>query len=244
MLFAQAQYQFQLQPAQRAAGRAPLLPPGLGPPWRRRPAATATVRRPLRRHPLRWPLLHPPGRATRRDRRRQPPEGLHYCGRRARQPTPPQPTAGQAPRQFRRGRVPKRRKRIRRGQTGDFPTSVGRHSVSNGAAAKRSQNRFPTQRGGFCTPGTGGAINVSKAAESAAPADTAAKSAAVSATPAYTASEDGSLTSSPPSRGQSSGGALWRPVSCCCIAVQQHHDFCYVQCTVPAIKAALCIEIN
>jgi hypothetical protein len=91
-------------------------------------------------------------------------------------------------------------------------------------------------------PGTGGAINGSTAAESAARADTAAKSAAVSATPADTASEDGPLTSS--SRGQSSGGALWRPVSCCCIDVQQRHRTCYVQCTVPAIKAVLCIEIN
>jgi hypothetical protein len=36
----------------------------------------------------------------------------------------------------------------------------------------------------------------------------------------------------------------WRPVSCCCTAVQQRHDICYVQCTVPAIKAVLCIEIN
>jgi hypothetical protein len=26
--------------------------------------------------------------------------------------------------------------------------------------------------------------------------------------------------------------------------VQQRHHTCYVQCTVPAIKAALCIEIN
>ncbi len=32
---------------------------------------------------------------------------------------------------------------------------------------------------------------------------------------------------------------MWRPVSCCCIAVQQHHDICYVQCTVSAIKAVL-----
>jgi hypothetical protein len=37
---------------------------------------------------------------------------------------------------------------------------------------------------------------------------------------------------------------LWRPVSCCCTAVQQRPDICYVQCTVPAIKAVLCIEIN
>ncbi len=93
-------------------------------------------------------------------------------------------------------------------------------------------------------PGTGGANNVSTAAESAAPAVTAAKSAAVSATLADTAPENGPLTSSLPSRGQSWGGALWRPVSCCCTAVQQRPDICYVQCTVPAIKAVLCIEIN
>ncbi len=132
---------------------------------------------------------------------RQPPEGLHYCGRRGRQPAAPLPTAGQAPRQ------------ISRGQTGDIPASVVLY-----AAAKQSRNRFPTQGGGFWMPGTGGAINVSTAAESAAPADATAESAApadtaagygaVSAMPADTASEDGPLTSSPPSRGQSSGGAL------------------------------------
>jgi hypothetical protein len=37
---------------------------------------------------------------------------------------------------------------------------------------------------------------------------------------------------------------VWRPVSCCCIDVQQRHHTCYVQCTVLAIKAVLCIEIN
>ncbi len=52
----------------------------------------------------------------------------------------------------------------------------------SGAATRWSLNRFPTQRGGFCMPGTGGAI-----------------------TPTGTATEVGSLTSSPPSRGQSSG---------------------------------------
>jgi hypothetical protein len=70
----------------------------------------------------------------------------------------------------------------------------------------------------FCTPGTSGAVNASTAAVSAVPADAAAESAvpvdtaAVSATLADTASEDGPLTSSLPSRGQSSGGALWRTV--------------------------------
>jgi hypothetical protein len=64
------------------------------------------------------------------------------------------------------------------------------------AAARRSWNRFPTWRGGFCTPGTGGAFKAST--------DT------VPVSSLGTAPEVGPLTSSPPSRGQSSGGALWR----------------------------------
>jgi hypothetical protein len=181
---------------------------------------------------------------------RQPPESVYYRGCRTQQSAPPRPTARQAarrvrhsraPRRFRRGRVPKR---LRRGQVGNVCTPLGLYTFSNVGAMKRSRNRFPTQRGGFCTPRTGSTITVSTAAVSAAPADTAAKSAAVSATPTDTASEDGPLRSSPPSRGQSSRGALWRAVSCHCIAVQQRNGYCYVQCTVPAIKAALCIEIN
>jgi hypothetical protein len=66
-----------------------------------------------------------------------------------------------------------------------------------GAATRRSRNRFPTRRGGFCTPGTGGAITGAT--------DTVLVSSM------GTATEVGPLTSSPPSRGQSSGGALWIP---------------------------------
>jgi hypothetical protein len=67
----------------------------------------------------------------------------------------------------------------------------------SGAATIRSQNHFPTRRGGFCTPGTGGAIT-----------------GAIDAVPVLstgTVTEVGPLTSSPPGRGQSSGGALWTP---------------------------------
>ncbi len=89
-------------------------------------------------------------------------------------------------------------------------------------------------------PGTGGAINVSTAAESAAPTDTDA----VSATPADTASEDGPLTSSLPSRGQSSGGALWRPVLlasvCTCVhAVNTHVRTLYINAYVILNKLVL-----
>jgi hypothetical protein len=64
------------------------------------------------------------------------------------------------------------------------------------AAARWSRNCFPTWRGGFCTPGTGGAFTVS--------------TDVVPVSSTGTAPEIGPLTSSPPSRGQSSGGALWR----------------------------------
>ncbi len=84
-------------------------------------------------------------------------------------------------RRFRRGQVPRQ---LRRSQVGIVCAPLGLYTFNNGAAAKRSRNRFPTQCEGFCTPGTGGTTNVSTAAESAAPADTAA----VSATPVYTAS--------------------------------------------------------
>jgi hypothetical protein len=85
----------------------------LAPPRRRRAAAPAAVRRPLCRHPLRRLLLHAADRAQGGGRRHQLPEGLHYQGRRAQQPTPLRPTARQASR------------RIRRGQTGDVSTSIG-----------------------------------------------------------------------------------------------------------------------
>ncbi len=51
---------------------------------------------------------------------------------------------------------------------------------------------------GFCTPGTRGALTAS--------------TNAIPVPSAGTAQEVGPLTSSPPSRGQSSGGALWRAV--------------------------------
>jgi hypothetical protein len=67
----------------------------------------------------------------------------------------------------------------------------------NGAATRRSWNHFPTQRGGFCTPGTGGAFTAS--------------TNTVPVPSAGTAREVGPLTSSP-SQGQSWGGS---PVESC-----------------------------
>ncbi len=67
-----------------------------------------------------------------------------------------------------------------------------------GAATRRSWNHFPTRQGGFCTPGTGGTFTAS--------------TDVVPVPSVGTAQEIGPLTSSPPSRGQSSGGALWRAV--------------------------------
>jgi hypothetical protein len=61
----------------------------------------------------------------------------------------------------------------------------------------KTRNRFPTRRGGFCMPGTGDAIT---GATDTVPVPSTG-----------TATEVGPLTSSPPSRGQSSGGALWTP---------------------------------
>jgi hypothetical protein len=58
--------------------------------------------------------------------------------------------------------------------------------------------------------------------------------------------EDGPLTSSPPSRGQSWGGALWRPVSPRFFSgrtVAPLILFVY-SLQFPAIKASLCTEIN
>ncbi len=67
-----------------------------------------------------------------------------------------------------------------------------------GTAKRRSWNRFRTRRGGFCTPRISGAFTAS--------------TNAVPVPSVGTAQEIGLLTSSPPSRGQSSGGALWRAV--------------------------------
>jgi hypothetical protein len=83
-------------------------------------------------------------------------------------------------------------------------------------------------------PGTGGATNVSTAAESAAPVDTAV----VSATPADTASEDGPLTSSPPSQGQSLGEPCGDQF---CAAVKQRHGFCLCTCTVYSHSFKSCL---
>ncbi len=74
---------------------------------------------------------------------------------------------------------------------------AGFFTFSSGTATRRSRNRFPTRRGGFCLPGTGGAIT---GATDAVPVPSMG-----------TATEVGPLTSSPPGRGQSSGGALWTP---------------------------------
>ncbi len=70
-------------------------------------------------------------------------------------------------------------------------------TVTFSAARRLSRKRFPTQRGGFCKPGTGGAIT---GATDVVPVPSTG-----------TVTEVGPLTSSPPSRGQSSGGALWTP---------------------------------
>ncbi len=129
----------------------------------------------------------------------------------------------------------------RRGQAGVVLTPPGVSAFNCGAAAKQPWNRFPTQRGGFCTPGTGNAVTGSTAVATAAPAATAA----VSATSADAAAKDGPLTS-PSSRGQSSGGALLRPVSprfCSGCTVAPLILFVY-SVQFPAIKAFLCIEIN
>jgi hypothetical protein len=63
---------------------------------------------------------------------------------------------------------------------------------------RRSRNRFSTPQEGFCMPKTCGAFTAST--------DTLAVLSA------GTTQEVGPLTSSPLSRGQSSGGALWRAV--------------------------------
>jgi hypothetical protein len=67
-----------------------------------------------------------------------------------------------------------------------------------GTATRWSQNHFPTRRRGFYMPGTGGAFTAS--------------TDAVPVPSTGAAPEVGPLTSSPPSRGQSSGRALWRAV--------------------------------
>jgi hypothetical protein len=116
---------------------------------------------------------------------RQPPQSLHGSQRQAWQPASPQQTAGVAPR------------RSCPNQAGLVFRPTGIYTFPSGAASGRSWNRFPTRRGGFYTPGTGGAIT---GATDAVPVPSTG-----------TATEVRPLTSSPSSRGQSSGGDLWTP---------------------------------
>jgi hypothetical protein len=88
-------------------------------------------------------------------------------------------------------------RRSRRHQPGLVCRPAGFSNFFSGAAMRRSRNRFPTQRRGFCTP-RGGAFTAS--------------TDAVPVLSTGTATEVRPLTSSPSSRGQSSGGALWRAV--------------------------------
>jgi hypothetical protein len=112
--------------------------------------------------------------------RRQQPQGLHGPGHHAWQPVSPWQIAGFAPR------------RSCSNQAGLISRPAGFFTFSSGASTRRSRNHFPTRQGGFCTPGTGGAIT-----------------GATDAVPVLSmgnATEVGPLTSSPPGRGQSSGG--------------------------------------
>ncbi len=84
-----------------------------------------------------------------------------------------------------------------RNQAGLILRLAGFFSFFFVAASRWSRNRFPTQRGGFSTPGTGGAFTVFTEAEPVPSVGIA--------------TEVRHLTSSPSSRGQSLGGALWRP---------------------------------
>jgi hypothetical protein len=121
-------------------------PPRLGPSGRRHPTPSATLRRPLHRPPPWAPLLHRPSRDPGRGHRRQPPQGLYGRGRHAWQPASPRQAAGFPPR------------RPCRHQAGLVFRPAGFYTFLPGAATRRSRNRFPTRRGGFCTPGTGGAF--------------------------------------------------------------------------------------
>jgi hypothetical protein len=134
---------------------------------------------------------------------------LHGRGRHAWQPALPRQTAGFAPR------------RSCRNQAGLIFRPADFFTFLSGAATRRSRNRFPTRRGGFCTPGTGGAFT---GATDAVPVPSTG-----------TATEVGPLTSSPPSQGQSSGGALWTPAytpgrRSDQLGVLQQHWTVHVQC--------------
>jgi hypothetical protein len=162
-------------------------------------------------------------RVTGRGGCRQPPQGLHGRGRHAWQPASLRQTAGFAPR------------RSCRNQAGLVFRPAGFFTFTSGAATRQSQNCFPTRRGGFCMPGTGGAY---KGATDAVPV-----------LPTGTAMEVRPLTSSPSGRGQSLGGALWTPAytrgrrSDQSGVLQQHwtvHVQClYTSCYVTANKPVL-----
>jgi hypothetical protein len=92
------------------------------------------------------PLLHHLSRVPGRGYRCQPPQALHGRGRHTWQPTSPRQTAEFAPRWFCRNQV------------GLVFRPAGFFTFPSGSAIRWSRNRFLAWRGGFCTPGTGGAI--------------------------------------------------------------------------------------
>ncbi len=134
---------------------------------------------PLRSSAPRPPLLHHQNRVAGRGGCRQPPQGLHGRGRHAWQSASPRQTAGFAPR------------RSCRNQTVLVFRPTGFFTFTSSAATRRSWNRFPTRRGGFCTPRTGGAFT---GATDVVPVPSTG-----------TATEVRPLTSSPSGRGQARG---------------------------------------
>jgi hypothetical protein len=167
-------------------GYQPLCPPRLGLSGQRHSTPSAALRRPLRRPAPRTPLLHNQSRVPGRDYRLQPPQGLHGSGRHTWQPASPWQTAGFAPRWSCRN------------QAGLVLRPASFFTFSSGAATRRTRNRFPTRRGGFCTPGTGGAFT---GATDEVPVPSMG-----------TAIEVGPLTSSPSGPGPELG---WSPVDTC-----------------------------
>ncbi len=141
----------------------------------------------LRRSALRTLLLHHLSQVLGQAHRHQPPPGLHGCGSPARQPVSPRQTAKFAC-----------RRPSCRNQAGLIFRHADFFTFLFGATPRRSRNRFPTRRGGFCMPGTGGAFTVS--------------TETIPVPSTGTATEIRPLTSSPCSRGQSSGGS---PVETC-----------------------------
>jgi hypothetical protein len=141
----------------------------------------------------------------------QLPQGLHGSGCHTWQSATLRPTTGQTPRRFRRH------------QAGLVCRPGGFSTFFSSAAMRRSWNHFPTRWGGFCTSGTSG---------------TSTDMVPVPST--GTAAQVRPLTSFPSSRGQSSGGALWRDVYTPGWRLNQsvvlHHP-----CTVPVYNL-LCIQ--